>query len=394
MISVLAVGLVMLASAVVGGVVAALGFSSAAGYILAGMAVGQLLPGLREAVTPAGMALAADIGLGLIAFVVGGELEASRLRGFPRGAMGMAFGQALACVILISAVTVALGFRIELGLALGAIAATTSPASTVLVTRRLRAGGQLTNALLSVVAINDALCLLLFSVVLAVARALAQWAVSQSLLGMAGIVLWEVFGSLLVGSVAGIALAYFIRQVRGGDELTVVLVGAVLLASGLSDRMHTSPVIACLVFGAVVTNLVMGSRRLFAAIDRFSAPLYVLVLALAGVTVQTGQVLGAGVLLAAYVAMRVVGKVSGAGLAGRFVQAEASVRRFLGLCLTPHAGLATGLVLAASGALPEQAGLMAAVVVPGVLAFEAVGLRIVETCLTKAGEAQGDTRSS
>ena len=79
MISVLAVGLVMLASAVVGGVVAALGFSSAAGYILAGMAVGQLLPGLREAVTPAGMALAADIGLGLIAFVVGGELEASRL---------------------------------------------------------------------------------------------------------------------------------------------------------------------------------------------------------------------------------------------------------------------------------------------------------------------------
>ena len=157
---------------------------------------------------------------------------------------------------------------------------------------------------------------------------------SQSLLGMAGIVLWEIFGSLLVGSVAGSPLR-LIRQVRGGDELTVVLVGAVLLASGLSDRMHTSPVIACLVFGAVVTNLVMGSRRLFAAIDRFSAPLYVLVLARAGVTVQTGQVLGAGVLLAAYVAMRVVGKVSGAGLAGRFVQAEASVRRFLGCASRP-----------------------------------------------------------
>lgn len=391
MSSILAIGIIMLASAASGVVSAAFGMSSAAGYILAGLVVGQVWPGALAAITPGGMALVADIALGLIAFVVGGELEASRLRVLPKGALAIALGQAVACLGLVCGVTVLAGYAVEVGLVLGAVAAATSPASTILVTRRLRAGGPLTNALLSVVAINDAVCLLLFGIIIAIARALPDWAMSQSAVGMVGIVLWEVFGSVLVGAVVGIALAFFVRQVKG-DDLVVVLVGAVLLAAGLADRMHTSPLIASVFFGLVAANLVVGSRRLFAAIDRFSAPLYILVLSLAGVAFNVRTLLSGSLLLAGYLLARTLGKVVGSGVAAAAVRAERHVGRLIGLSLLPQAGLAAGLVVAAGAALPGHSGVIASVAIPGMLVFEAIGLRAVEGCLARAGEARGTVR--
>lgn len=393
MSSILVIGIIMLAGAAGGAAASAFGMSSAAGYVFAGLLVGQVWPGALAAVTPGGMALVADLGLALIAFVVGGELELSRLKVLPRGALAIALGQAIACVILVCGVTVLLGHSLEVGLVLGAIAAATSPASTILVTRRLRAGGPLTNALLSVVAINDAVCLLLFGVVIAVARALPDWAMSQSIAGMAGIVLWEVFGSILVGAVVGIAMAFFIRQVKG-DDLVVVLAGAVILTAGLSDRMHTSPLIACVFFGLVAANLVLGSRRLFAAIDRFSAPLYVLVLSLAGVAFDGGTALTGTALLAGYMLARTAGKAVGSGLAATIVRAEHRVGSTIGFALLPQAGLAAGLVAAAGAALPEHSAMIASVAVPGVLAFEIIGLRAVHACLARSGEIRSDTRTS
>jgi Kef-type K+ transport system membrane component KefB len=393
MSSILAIGIVMLAGAAGGASAAAFGMSSVAGYVFAGLLVGQIWPGALAAVTPAGMATVAYLGLALIAFVVGGELEVSRLRVLPKGALAIALGQAVACVVLVTGVTVALGYGLELGMVLGAVAAATSPASTIMVTRRLRAGGPLTNALLSVVAINDAVCLLLFGVVISVARALPDWTISRSVAGMAGIVLWEVFGSILVGAVVGMAMAFFIRQVKG-DDLVVVLAGAVILTAGLSDRMHTSPLIACVFFGLVAANLVVGSRRLFAAIDRFSAPMYILVLSLSGVAFDLRTLLSGLALLVGYILARTAGKVVGSGLAATLVRAEHRVGSTIGLSLLPQAGLAAGLVVAAGAALPEQSAMIASIVVPGVLAFEAIGLRAMRACLAKAGEARGGVRIS
>jgi len=368
-------------------VASALGISSVVGYLLAGIMLGHAWPGIGGAITPAGAAFAAEMGLSLIAFVVGGELEARRIRSLPRGAVGIAFAQASLCMAAVLAAAAIAGKPPALGLVLGAIAAATAPSTTIMIIRRQKADGPLTRMLLSVVAVDDAVCIMLYAVAVSVARALPVAGASQSVTGVAGVFLWELVGSVMVGVVVGIALGYFVKYARGGDELVVIVVGAVLLAAGLGSRMHVSPIISCLVLGATLTNLVMGSRKLFATIDRFSPPVYVLLFALAGVGCNFRMLAASISFFALYLVARVGGKVMGSFLAALAAQASSAVRLRIGLSLLPQAGLAAGLTVAAGVALPDHGSMLASMVVPGILLFEAVGPFLLATCLKKAGEA-------
>lgn len=388
MSSILAIGLIMLAGVASGRAAVSFGVSSAVGYLFAGLAVGQVLPGVASALTPLGMGFACDIGLALIAFVVGGELESERVRTLPRGVMRIAIIQAVTCVALVTGVTVLLGRPLELGLVLGSIAAATAPASTIMIVRRTGARGPLTSTLLSVVAIDDVVCIVIYAIAAAGARAIPDWTLSQSAAGVVGVFLWEVLGAILVGAVIGIALGYFVRCARGGDELVVITVGAIFLTAGIAGRMHASPLISCLVLGATISNLVVGSRKLFASVDSFSPPIYVLVFSLAGVAFSFGELRSGMILFAAYTVMRAAGKIVGAGFAAALSGAESSVSRFIGISLLPQAGLAAGLVVAAGVALPDYRVLLASIVIPGVFLFELVGLQLAERCLVQAGEAK------
>lgn len=386
MSSILAAGLIMLSGVACGRVAASFGASSVVGYLLAGITLGHVWPGIGSAITQAGTAFAAEMGLALIAFVVGGELEARRIRSLPRGAVAIAFAQASLCMVVVLAVTAMAGESPALGLVLGAIAAATAPSTTIMIIRRHKADGPLTRMLLSVVAVDDAVCIVLYAVAVSVARALPVAGSSQSFLGVAGVFLWELVGSVVVGVVIGIALGYFVKYARGGDELVVILVGAVLLAAGLGSRMHVSPIISSLVLGATLTNLVMGSRKLFAAIDRFSPPVYVLLFALAGVGCDFRLLAASVLLFVLYLLARVVGKAAGAFLAALATQTSSAVSRYIGLSLLPQAGLAAGLTVAAGVALPDHRSMLASIVVPGVLLFEAIGPFLLATSLKRAGE--------
>jgi len=388
MSSILAAGLIMLSGVALGRVASALGISSVVGYLLAGIMLGHAWPGIGGAITPAGAAFAAEMGLSLIAFVVGGELEARRIRSLPRGAVGIAFAQASLCMAAVLAAAAIAGKPPALGLVLGAIAAATAPSTTIMIIRRQKADGPLTRMLLSVVAVDDAVCIMLYAVAVSVARALPVAGTSQSVLGVAGVFLWELAGSVMVGVVVGIALGYFVKYARGGDELVVIVVGAVLLASGLGSRMHVSPIISCLVLGATLTNLVMGSRKLFATIDRFSPPVYVLLFALAGVGCNFRSLAASFSFFGLYIVARIGGKVVGSFVAALAAQTDAAVRLRIGLSLLPQAGLAAGLTVAAGVALPDHRSMLASIVVPGVLLFEAAGPFLLATCLKKAGEAR------
>ena len=386
MSSILAAGLVMLSGVALGRVAAGFGVSSVVGYLLAGITLGHAWPGIGGAITQAGAAFAAEMGLSLIAFVVGGELEARRIRSLPRGAVGIASAQAILCMAAVLGATAIAGKPLALGLALGAIAAATAPSTTIMIIRRHKADGPLTRMLLSVVAVDDAVCIMLYAVAVSVARALPVAGASQSVLGVAGVFLWELAGSVMVGVVIGIALGYFVKYARGGDELVVIVVGAVLLASGLGSRMHVSPIISCLVLGATLTNLVTGSRKLFATIDRFSPPVYVLLFALAGVGCDFRSLAASIPFFVLYIAARVAGKVVGSFLAALAARASSSARLRIGLSLLPQAGLAAGLTVAAGVALPDHRSMLASIVVPGILFFEAIGPSLLTLCLKNAKE--------
>ncbi|MCR4427143.1 MAG: cation:proton antiporter, partial [Firmicutes bacterium] len=156
---VLAIGLLLISGVAAGRLAGELKMSSVTGYLVAGLVLGQVWPGIRQPVSGMAIALATDIGLGLIAFVVGGELEAGRLRSLARGVLGMALAQALGAFALVALVSVLLGHSSGVGLVIGAIAAATAPASTIMVVRRHKAEGPLTQALIPVVAIDDAICI-------------------------------------------------------------------------------------------------------------------------------------------------------------------------------------------------------------------------------------------
>lgn len=393
MSSILAAGLIMLGGVAFGRVAASFGVSSVVGYLLAGVTLGHVWPGIADAITPAGVAFASEMGLALIAFVVGGELEARRVRSLPRGAIGIAFAQAIGCVLAVVAVSSMVGQPLRLGLALGSIAAATAPSTTIMIIRRHKAEGPLTRMLLSVVAMDDAVCILLYAVAVSVARALpVAGAPPQSMAGMAGVFLWELAGSVLVGIIVGIALGYFVKYARGGDELVIIVVGSVLLTAGLGARMHVSPLISCLVLGATLSNLVMGSRKLFATVDRFSPPVYVVLFALAGVACSFRSLAGSISLFAFYLGARVVGKALGSCVAAWAMGTSPMVRRRIGISLLPQAGLAAGLAVAAGVALPDHRSMLASLVVPGILVFEAMGPALLSTSLRRSGEIRaGDS---
>ena len=395
MSSILAVGLIMLSGVALGRAAAGFGVSSVVGYLLAGVTLGHVWPGIADAITPAGAAFASEVGLSLIAFVVGGELEARRVRSLPRGAIGIAFGQAVGCILAVVAASAMAGKPLGFGLALGAIAAATAPSTTIMIIRRHKADGPLTRMLLSVVAMDDAVCILLYAVSVSVARALPVAGAPQSIAGVAGVVLWELAGSVMVGVVIGIALGYFVKYARGGDELVIIVVGSVLLAAGLGARMHVSPLISCLVLGATLSNLVMGSRKLFATIDRFSPPVYVVLFALAGVGCSFKSLAGSISLFALYLAARVIGKALGSSFAARTLQTSPIVHRHIGVSLLPQAGLAAGLTVAAGVALPDYRSMLASVVVPGILVFEAIGPALLAASLGRSGEIHaGDSATA
>jgi Kef-type K+ transport system membrane component KefB len=152
--------------------------------------------------------------------------------------------------------------------------------------------------------------------------------------------------------------------------------------------MHVSPIISCLVLGATLTNLVTGSRKLFATIDRFSPPVYVLLFALAGVGCNFRSLADSSMFFGLYLLARVGGKAIGSFMAALAAQTGAAVRLRIGLSLLPQAGLAAGLTVAAGVALPDHRSMLASIVVPGILLFEAVGPSLLATCLKKAGEAR------
>ncbi|MCR4427682.1 MAG: hypothetical protein NUW23_16170, partial [Firmicutes bacterium] len=222
----------------------------------------------------------------------------------------------------------------------------------------------------------------------AIARAIPEVALSGSVVGAVGASLWEVVGSAVVGVVVGIALGYAVKYARGGDELLVIVLGAVLLASGVAGRMHVSPLITCLVVGATVSNLVIGSRKLFATVDRFAPPVYVILFCLAGVGFAFDALFEAGTLFVGYVISRALGKLLGVSISARLLNAGPEVSRYLGVSLLPQAGLAVGLTVAAGAALPEQRSLITSLVVPGVLLFEIVGPLLTASALRRAGEVQ------
>ena len=353
-----------------------------------------------------GYGVVTQVALGFIAFVIGNEFRLSSLRSMGQQAITVGIAQAVITTALVDValVGVHLLFPQVLSLAsaitLGSIAAATAPAATLMVVKQYKAKGPLTHLLLMVVAIDDAVGLVLFSASYGVANALEQG--HMDLLSVVVEPLMEILLSLLLGAVAGYLLNLLEVYFHSRSKRMSLSVAFVLLTVGVSllevevggVRCGFSLMLVCMMTGTVFCNVCPTSEELMDRLDRWVSPINILFFVLSGAELDLTILSNPLVLLVGvvYIASRSLGKISGAYTSCRATKCSPSIQKYLGITLLPQAGVALGM--AAEAAQLSDGHMVRNVVLFSVLVYELVGPTLTRMALTAAGEIRPEGRTS
>lgn len=322
------------------------------GYIVAGLLLSESVSGIVDHHTVASLSPITEVALSFIAITIGGEFHFAKLRRTGVKILTITLFEAILAAVVVSVVLGFLLLPFAYALLLGAIAAATAPAATVVIVRDLRARGEFVDYLFGIVAFDDAVSVLLFSIGFAV--------VTPLLLGGGhggGVLLAFAHGLAEIGlsAFAGIVAALLIHAVAGrrrpDNEVLVITLGVLFAATALVFLLGLSALISNMCTGMALVNLAARNRRVFAALEPITAPIFALFFILAGAELDM-RVVGQGLVVVlglVYLAARFGGKMVGVIVGSLLVQAPANVRRYLGYCLFPQAGVAIGLAMVVQG---------------------------------------------
>lgn len=351
--------------------------------ILAGLAVGpvgfDLLP--RDLVEDWFPPLT-TVALSLVGFLLGEKLSGSALRAHGRSVVVITLGETVAASVLVFLALFAIGVPPVPAILLAGLASASAPTATFDVVHESGAKGDFPDTLLAVVALDDAVALLLFSLALATAAAL---------IGDYGTLtgLWhglhEIGGSLLLGAGLGVPMAYLTGRIRPGEPTLAEAMGFVLICGGAATWLDLSPVLAAMTMGAAVASLAQHHDRPFHAVEGIEWPFLILFFILAGASAHGEALLITGGVTAVYMVARCVGTYGGAWAGARWVKATATTRRWIGLCLFPQAGVSIGMGLMAAQRFPEYEPFLLPVVLASTIIFEIVTPAITRRALRAAG---------
>lgn len=356
------------------------------GYILAGILIGPyLLDVVPHGLIPK-MDFVTDMALAFIAFGVGRYFKISNLRATGWSVLGLTLCEALAASVVVTLAMLLFGLPLPFCLLLGAIASATAPASTLMTIRQYRAKGPFVNTILQVVALDDAVSLVAFSVCSAAATALdgSGLRTSELLLPL----LWNLL-ALLVGSGCGWVLHKLIDGNRSDDHRLILAVAVLLAITGLCTALNVSPLLSCMAVGTVYIN-VGGDKQMFERISSATPPVLLLFFMLSGIRLELPMLATAGVIGLAYFFARIVGKYAGAWVGARLTGAPEVTRKYLGLALIPQAGVSIGLAALGQRILPAEMGaLLSTIILSSGVLYEMVGPACAKLSLTLSGTLEG-----
>ena len=347
-----------------------------------------------------------QVALGFIAFTIGNEFRLEQLKHMGRQAITVGILQAVITAVLVDAALVVLHFinpaliSISSAITLGAIAAATAPAATLMVVRQYKADGPLTKLLLLVVAIDDAVGLVLFSASFGVAVALESGTISLMTVLVEPLV--EITLSLVLGAFAGWLLYRVEKYFHSRSKRLSISIGFVLLTVGLSMAdFHVAGVhcgfsllLVCMMTGTVFCNICDFSEELMNRVDGWTAPLFVLFFVLSGAELNLKILSNPVVLLigVVYIISRSLGKYVGAYSSCAMTQCSDKIKKHLGITLLPQAGVALGMALTAQQLADGE--VVRSVVLFSVLVYELVGPTLTKRSLIAAGEIQVEGKTS
>ncbi|MBR6740251.1 MAG: cation:proton antiporter [Clostridia bacterium] len=369
-----------------------IGLPNVTAYLVAGLLVGPYVLDLVSHEQLASFSILTDVALGFIAFSIGGEFKLSHIKQIGGSSLIITFFQAItACLLVDVVLLIAFPGDPALAITLGAIATATAPAATLMVVRQYKAKGPVTGILLPVVALDDAIGLMIFSVSLALAKVFAQ-GTAPTVETMLLEPLLEIFGSLLIGFAIGVVLAFAIGFFHSRGNRITIVIAAVFLGVGLSQILPLSSLLVCMAIGAGMCNLQKEYEKVLDFNERWTTPLFMIFFVISGAELDLSVLPAVGLLGVLYLVARSVGKYLGAFLGARVVKADKNIQKYLGICLLPQAGVAIGMSQIVVSALPEYGAQIRAVVLCATLVYELVGPLLTKMVLTKAGEIAPATK--
>ncbi len=378
------------------------------GYLIAGILIGPYCLGLlgikgvgfTDVSEVSDLSILNDVALGFIAFAIGDEFRLSQLKKTGKQATIIGVFQAVFTTLLVDAALIGLHFvlgeevfPLPVAIILGAIASATAPAATLMVVRQYKAKGKLTSLLLPIVALDDAVGLIIFAVSFGVARTLISGEVNLYSIIVDPII--EIVISLVFGAIVGWFLSFAEKYFKSNSKRQALVVTAIIFAVAISKlkfnvgpvHIGFSPLLVCMMLGTIFCNICDFSADLMEKTDKWTAPLFIVFFVLSGAELDFSvfkdwSIIGIGLL---YIITRSVGKYLGARVSAGISKCEPHIQKYLGITLLPQAGVALGMSITAMS-IGEEGVIIRNIVLFGVLVYELFGPTLTKIALTKSGD--------
>ena len=354
------------------------------GYLLAGLLLGPSVLGLLSEDFLSAATLISDMALGFIAFSIGNEFKISYFKRVGAMPIVIATLESLFAVVFVSGALILAGFEAPFSLVLGSIAAATAPAATIMVIKQYKARGPVTETLLSVVAIDDATALIMYSIAVAIATALSGGSANTAQLFLKPVI--EIGGALVVGAILGFIFLLPLKTFKKDGNRLSLTIAFIFMGIGLSKLCGFSSLLFCMAMGAIIANFSPDVNHIMKLSDKITPPIFMLFFVASGAELKLSVLPAVGLCGVIYIVVRVAGKMFGASLGAAICKADKNIRKYLGPALVPQAGVAIGLSLTASAVVPQYATEIRTVILCGTLIYELVGPAIAKMSLKKAGE--------
>ncbi|MCK4352395.1 cation:proton antiporter [candidate division WOR-3 bacterium] len=370
------------------------------GYIIAGILIGpscfHLIP---KIILEEELNWVVDIALGVIAFAIGGSLDIKRIGKLGKNVLLITLLQGIGAFVFVTFSILLLspyiskivnfqGSILPFALVMGAIGTATAPAATLAVMNELKAKGPLTTTALAVVALDDALAIIIFGI--CNATALSSTSGSLTHLKAISIPFIEIVGSLALGIAFGFLLRLISGYIRSAAGFLIMSLGIICVVSGIAIFLKLSLLLANMVSGFIIINGLKRDQRFISVLDNFTPPLYAAFFALSGTYLRVGTLIKVGLLGLVFIVARAVGKIAGASIGGVVSGAPVAVKKYLGLTLLPQAGVAIGLVLIAyeNPGFKVYGDMMINIILASIAVNEIIGPLATVFAIRHAGEAE------
>ena len=387
------------------------------GYLIAGILIGPYCLGLLGikglGFTTVGevsdLSILNDIALGFIAFAIGDEFRLSQLKKTGKQATIIGTFQTVFTTLLVDAALIGLHFilgeevfPLPVAIILGAIASATAPAATLMVVRQYKAKGPLTDLLLPIVALDDAVGLVVFAISFGVAKSIETGVID--VVSMVVNPILEVVLSIALGAAMGGLFTLCERYFHSNSKRIAISVAFVMATVAISGiKLSLGPVhiafsslLSCMMLGTIFCNICDFSEELMDRVDRWTAPLFILFFVLSGAELELSVFADIAIVIVGvvYIIARSLGKYFGAFTSAKAVKCEPNIVKYLGITLLPQAGVALGMAIKAKESLGAEGAIIANITLFAVLVYELVGPMLTKISLQKAGEISPEGKVS